>query len=178
MYAIVRSAPRIQALRDFTLETAQEEMERQQRLKKEQNESFSRASSMDSVRSPVSARTPALSNVPEENAAFSIGDDEDEDDDHDHDSQLDRSQTRSPRSPVASGNNPRTPSIASAADDIPFQLRAMSEKARGKMPVGQPTFSRQNSTTSLNSMAAPMPTSNGMFSPTVEWVGFKFTLQQ
>ena len=45
-----------------------------------------------------------------------------------------------------------------------------SAKARGKMPVGQPAFSRQNSTTSLNSMATPNLGANEFFSPSTAWV--------
>jgi hypothetical protein len=47
----------------------------------------------------------------------------------------------------------------------------MSEKARGKMPVGQPTFSRQNSMTSLASVnATPILGANEFFTPSVTWV--------
>lgn len=47
----------------------------------------------------------------------------------------------------------------------------MSEKARGKMPVGQQTFSRQNSVTSLSSVnATPSLAVNEFFTPSVTWV--------
>ncbi|KAL1632627.1 hypothetical protein SLS56_003526 [Neofusicoccum ribis] len=153
IYAILRSRKRFQALTDFTLETAQDEIERQNQLRKERRTSEgggstrgnSRQNSIDSLRSPISSRTPTLSNVPEEHSAFSIGDDDDSGDDED-------SRTPQRRSPVQSGSNSRTASVGSAADEaVPLQLRGMSEKARGKMPV-------------VTVM------SNGNFTPTSEWL--------
>jgi hypothetical protein len=149
------------------LESAQEEIERQKELKKEQGDGAAarRADSMDSLRSPVNARTPTLSNVPEENSAFAIGDDEDSDDEAHH-----RSAARS-QSPEQSGVGSRAASVSSSVDDaVPLQLRGMSEKARGKMPVGHPSFSRQNSTTSLASVSTPTLGTDGFFTPTAPWV--------
>lgn len=172
IYAILRSRKRFQALTDFTLESAQDEIERQNQLRKERRASDggtstrgnSRQNSMDSLRSPISSRPPTLSNVPEENSAFSIGDDDDSGDEEDN-------RTPQRRSPMQSGSNSRTASISSAADEsVPLQLRGMSEKARGKMPVGAPSFSRQNSTSSLSSLATPTVMPNGTFNPTTEWV--------
>ncbi|KAF2497069.1 hypothetical protein BU16DRAFT_538188 [Lophium mytilinum] len=166
IYSILRSKKRFQALRDFTLESAQEEIERQIQLKKEQGEGgiARRADSMDSLRSPVSARAPSLSNVPEENSAFAIGDDEDSDDEGHHSAPLSQS-------PEQSGITSRTASVSSSVDDaVPLQLRGMSEKARGKMPVGHPSFSRQNSTTSLASVSTPVLGSNEFFTPTGPWI--------
>ncbi|KAF1996964.1 hypothetical protein P154DRAFT_607103 [Amniculicola lignicola CBS 123094] len=161
VYTIVRSRKRFQALRDFTLENGQEEIERQLQLKKEGGvEPLQRGDSIDSLRSPTVLQTPTLSNVPEGNAAFAIGDD----DDSDTESQpLDHP----PHSPAAAS---RSASIASSVDEsVPVQVRGMSEKARGKRPVGQPAFSRQNSTTSLISNTPTMGT-NEFFSPTAEWI--------
>ncbi|KAK0637783.1 Ubp5-interacting protein [Lasiodiplodia hormozganensis] len=172
IYAILRSRKRFQALTDFTLESAQDEIERQNQLRKERRASDggtstrgnSRQNSMDSLRSPISSRPPTLSNVPEENSAFSIGDDDDSGDEEDN-------RTPQRRSPMQSGSNSRTASISSAADEsVPLQLRGMSEKARGKMPVGAPSFSRQNSTSSLSSLTTPTVMSNGKFNPTTEWL--------
>ena len=125
----------------------------------------SRNSSVDSVRSPHSARTPTLSNVPEEDGAFAIGDDEESEDEN-------QEMIVTPSHSSPSGHNSRTPSVSSSVGDpLPTQLRGMSEKARGKMPAGQPSFSRQNSTTSLSSHAAtlmsPIP---GGFDPTPNWI--------
>lgn len=125
----------------------------------------SRTNSVDSIRSPQSARTPSLSNVPEESTAFAIGDDEDS---------SDAEVAPTPSSPSAQ-NNSRTPSLSSSINDpLPTQLRGMSEKARGKMPAGQPSFSRQNSTTSLSSHAAATtlmsPSAPGGFDPTAHWI--------
>ncbi|KAH7012362.1 high-temperature-induced dauer-formation protein-domain-containing protein [Macrophomina phaseolina] len=172
IYAILRSRKRFQALTDFTLESAQDEIERQNQLRKERRASEgggstrgnSRQNSIDSLRSPTTSRTPTLSNVPEENSAFSIGDDDDSGDEEEN---------RAPhrRSPAQSGSNSRTASVSSAADEtVPLQLRGMSEKARGKMPVGAPSFSRQNSTSSLSSLATPTIMPNGNFTPTTEWL--------
>ncbi len=170
VFSIIRSKKRFQALRDFTLESGQEEIERQNQLRKEQGSDAGtggRADSIDSLRSPISSRAPTLRNVSEDNSAFAIGDDEDSEDEGAHG-------PAHPRSPVQpqSGTNSRTASISSSVDDaVPLQLRGMSEKARGKMPVGQPSFSRQNSTTSLNSVSTPTLGSNEFFAPSAAWVG-------
>jgi hypothetical protein len=165
IYAIVRSRKRFQALRDFTLEGGQEEIERQNQLRKEGTGDAQRTNSIDSVRSPTVSRTPTLGNVPEENSAFAIGDDDDDDDNSDADEPR---PTDTPHSPSGAS---RSASIASSIDEsVPLQLRGMSEKARGKMPVGQPAFSRQNSITSLSSMAMPALATNEFFTPSAIWV--------
>lgn len=165
VYAIIRSRKRFQALRDFTLESGQEEIERQNQSRKENGEELRRTDSLDSIRSPTVSRTPTLSNVPEENSAFAIGDDEDSDAEDAQAPEPLRSPLQSP--PGAS----RSASIASSVDEsVPLQMRGMSEKARGKMPVGQPAFSRQNSTTSLSSVATPTLGSNEFFTPSTSWV--------
>ncbi|KAF2113853.1 high-temperature-induced dauer-formation protein-domain-containing protein [Lophiotrema nucula] len=164
IYAIVRSQKRFQALRNFTLESGQEEIERQNQLKKEQGSELRRADSIDSLRSPTLPRTPTLAEVPEENNAFTIGDDDDSDDD-DHTPEP----PRSPSLPHSGAS--RSASIASSVDDtVPLQLRGMSEKARGKRPVGQPAFSRQNSTTSLMSISTPILGGNEFFTPSTAWI--------
>ncbi|KAF2728168.1 hypothetical protein EJ04DRAFT_477803 [Polyplosphaeria fusca] len=165
VYAVVRSRKRFQALRDFTLESGQEEIERQSQLRKEQGNELARADSIDSLRSPTVPRTPTLRDVPEENAAFAIGDDEDEDSDAEsHPPEL----VQSPPQPPSGGS--RSASIASVDESVPLQLRGMSEKARGKRPVGQPAFSRQNSTTSLMSMSTPTLGQNEFFTPSTTWI--------
>ncbi|KAF2269453.1 hypothetical protein CC78DRAFT_557874 [Lojkania enalia] len=164
VYAIVRSRKRFQALRDFTLESGQEEIERQNQLKKEQGNELPRADSIDSLRSPTLSRTPGLSDVPEESSAFTIGDDEDSDTEN-----RPPEPPHSPSQPYPGAS--RSASTASSIDDtVPQQVRGMSEKARGKRPVGQPAFSRQNSTTSLNSVATPALGANEFFTPTTTWI--------
>ena len=102
-------------------------------------------------------RTPTLGNVPEEDGAFAIGDDDDSEDEQDH-------------RPTPSQSS-RTPSVSSSVDDtVPLQLRGMSEKARGKMPAGTPTFSRQNSITSLSSPTTGRQQSAVGFAPSAQWV--------
>ncbi|MCJ1467887.1 hypothetical protein MMC07_006512 [Pseudocyphellaria aurata] len=172
--AIHKSKKRFEALRSFTLESGQEEIERLNQRKKDMAEVSgqasspprpSRNSSIESPRSPQSVRTPILSNVPEEDGTFAVGDDEDSDNDEDRD----LLPTPSHSSPSA--HNSRTPSVASSAEEpLPTQLRGMSEKARGKMPAGQPSFSRQNSTTSLSSHPAVMAPSTSSFNPSAQWI--------
>jgi len=173
IYAIIRNKRRFEALRSFTLESGQEEIERRNRRRKEQGvntaadvlDSISRRSSVDSIRSPSGShqRPPTLSNVPEEEGAFAIGDD-DEDEDTDDDQRASPSQS-TPETPS------RPSSISSSVDDtVPVQLRGMSEKARGKMPAGTPTFSRQNSTTSLGSYVTTGFSANGSFEPSTQWI--------
>lgn len=164
IYAIVRSRKRFQALRDFTLESGQEEVARQNEQRKENGADLQRTNSIDSLRSPTILRTPTLGNVPEENSAFAIGDDDDSD--------ADETRTHEPtQSPINSPSGAsRSASIASSIDEsVPMQLRGMSEKARGKMPMGQPAFSRQNSMTSLSSMT-PNLAANEFFTPSAIWV--------
>ncbi|KAL6706186.1 hypothetical protein ACN47E_005921 [Coniothyrium glycines] len=165
IYAIVRSRRKFQALRDFTLESGQEELERQTQARKEGGEELMRANSLDSLRSPTVSRAPTLSEVPEEDTAFAIGDDDDSDAEETNASETPRSPMQSP--PRAS----RSASVASSVDEsVPLQLRGMSEKARGKMPVGQPAFSRQNSMASLHSSAGPALATNEFFTPSGYWL--------
>lgn len=167
VYAIIRNRKKFQALRNFTLESAQEEIERQNQEKKDQGVETQREPSMDSLRSPTISRTPTLSNVPEENSAFAIGDDDDSDAEPEN---------RAPETPRTAAPPPagasRSASVASSIDEtVPLQLRGMSEKARGKRPVGQPAFSRQNSTTSLHAtLSTPSLGPNDFFTPSAQWV--------
>ena len=172
------SRKRFEALRSFTLESGREEIEFLKQQKKDAANGTdsansptrrSRNSSLDSIRSPQIARAPTLSNVPEERSAFAIGDDEDSEEDEDQD----MSRTLSLSSP--SNHHSRSPSVSSSTDEpLPTQLRGMSEKARGKMPAGQPSFSRQNSTTSLNGHPTTITSPNLSFDPTAEWVYYPY----
>jgi hypothetical protein len=119
---------------------------------------------MESVRSPISARSPVLSNVPEEHSAFAIGDDDSDDD------TLQDDASRPLQPSGASVESSRAQSMSPSMEEaVPIQLRGMSEKARGKMPVGQTSFSRQNSISSLHSLV-PSVSYAGQFQPTAEWV--------
>ncbi|RDL40941.1 uncharacterized protein BP5553_00920 [Venustampulla echinocandica] len=186
VYAVLRNKKRFDALRSFTLESGQEEIERRNRRRKDNpsdqfDMSDSRRGSADSIRSPSSShhRAPTLSNVPEEDGAFAIGDDEDEDTDDEY--------RATPSESTPTDHPSRASSVSSSIDDaVPTQLRGMSEKARGKMPgrslallcdlpadnkvAGMPTFSRQNSTTSLGSHTTPGYSTNGAFEPTAQWI--------
>lgn len=169
VYAVLRNKKRFEALRSFTLESGQEEIERRIRRRKEYATDGldlleSRRGSVDSLRSPTSShqRAPALSDVPED-GTFAVGDDEDDDTDDDH--------RPTPAESTPNDHPSRASSVSSSVDDaVPSQLRGMSEKARGKMPAGMPTFSRQNSTTSLSSYATAGYSANGAFEPTPQWI--------
>lgn len=163
--AVVKNKKRIEALRTFTLESGQEEIERRNRRRKDSGghgdsgDSGSVRSSLDSVRSPPT-RTQNLEEVPED-GDFAIGDDED---DSDEDPQP------TPAHSTASENQSQTSSTANVDDAVPVQLRGMSEKARGKMPAGARSFSRQNSTTSLGTQSTSAHAPGGAFEPSAHWI--------
>lgn len=125
------------ALRSFTLESGQEEIERRNRRRKEHTHDEldileSRRGSADSLRSPTSGhqRAPTLSDVPED-GTFAVGDDEDDDTDDDN--------QPTPAESTPTEYPSRASSVSSSVDDaVPSQLRGMSEKARGKMPGKTP----------------------------------------
>ena len=174
--AILKTRKRFEALRSFTLESGREEIERLSQLQKESSDGSEQISSparstrngsVESLRSPSSARPPSLSDVPEEGGTFSIGDDDDSEDD-DHTFQATPSQS----SPSA--HDSRSPSIDSVDDAVPMQLRGMSEKARGKMPVGQTSFSRVNSMSSISSRTAAIISTSSGFTPSAHWVNTKW----
>lgn len=170
MFLLVKNRKKFEALRAFTLESGQEELERRNRQRKEQGsggDSFdpnSARSSMDSIRSPTASisRSSTLREVPEEDGTFAIGDEDDSDEDE---------ARPTPAASSPSENPSRASSVAGQAEDeVPRQLRGMSEKARGKMPAGAPTFSRQNS---ISSLASPTSTNHpqfGGFEPSAHWI--------
>lgn len=106
------------------------------------------------------SRSP-LTRIPEENSPFAIGGDESDEE----------GGQRTPSQSSPSVQTSRRQSTSSNLDEsVPLQLRGMSEKARGKMRAGQPSFSRQNSITSQSSLSGAFPTSSGGFTPTAAWV--------
>lgn len=159
---------RFEAVRSFTLESGQQEIERQNERRKAKN-------SFDSIASPTPSQSSedlhassdarsSLSRIPEENSPFAIGGDDDSDDEQEQDGR-----STAPQSTQTS----RRPSGSSTVDEsVPLQLRGMSEKARGKMPAGQPTFSRQNSMTSQSSLTNTLAMSSSGFMPTAAWVSY------
>lgn len=172
---LVRSRNRFQALRDFSVEGAITELDRMAQEMKDRNVSVGttpigsdvrapvRQDSMESSRSPPGPQSPRLEDLPE-NGAFAIGEDEDENESH------------------SSIPRPQNTESISGDDTVPLQSRSMSDKARGKQPVGQTTFSRSTSrntsTASLPSLFAttqasintPSTSSQLPFKPSVEWV--------
>ena len=175
LYAVLKTRRKFEALRSFTLESGQEEIQRLSQLRKESADGSeqlgsptrsTRDSSMESLRSPQSARSPSLSNVPEEGSAFAIGEDESEDDEHDV--------QPTPSQSTPSAHNSRTPSLSSIDDMVPMQVRGMSEKARGKLPAGSTSFSRVNSMSSMSSHNAAMMSTGPGFTPSAQWVNSLF----
>ncbi|TKA83595.1 hypothetical protein B0A55_00401 [Friedmanniomyces simplex] len=171
---VFRCRKRFSALRDFTVEGAIAELDRQAQERKDRGESGAasgvrspvRNGSIDSVRSPVSARSPQLGNVPEHDT-FSIGDDED-----------DESADADGMTGSTSFTAPLSASTSVVDEAVPLQSRSMSEKARGKQPVGQGSFSRSTSrntsTSSLPALITPQASlsnnSSQQFRPTPEWL--------
>lgn len=161
----MRNRKRFEALRNFTLESGQEEIEKRNRRRKDARASSdvdSTRSSLDSLRSPATShsRPTALSNVPEEDGTFTIGDDEDDSDE----------ERPTPSHSDPSENPSRASSVSNVEDAVPTQLRGMSEKARGKMPAGMRNFSRQNSVTSLSGYSVSGQSQSGQFEPTSQWI--------
>jgi len=165
---VCRSHKRFEALRDFTVDGALSELDRINQERKDRNGNIAgitsptRGASMDSIRSPASGRSPSLGNVPE-HGAFAIGDD---DDDEDLETPINSPHSRS-----------HSNASASLDDAVPTQTRSMSEKARGKQPVGHGSFSRSasrnTSNTSLSSLQTQTPhplTTSTQFTPTGEWL--------
>jgi hypothetical protein len=169
VYGILKTRKKFEALRTFTLESGQQEIERQNELKKAaaSNDGLigSASQSMEDLRRSSGARSP-LTHIPEENSPFAIGGDDSDD------------EGEIPTTPSQSSPSLRTsraPSISSSLDDsVPLQVRGMSEKARGKMPAGQMGFSRQNSLTSLSSYSATLHSTATLFTPTAAWVRLPF----
>ncbi|EFX02693.1 hypothetical protein CMQ_2622 [Grosmannia clavigera kw1407] len=198
VYTIVKNKRRFEALRNFTLESGREEIERRMQLRKDSGvsaedpmEMASIRSSVESLRSPSTpqhhVQPPVLSNVPE-NETFAIGGDEsdsdaeadsdsetrtagagaandDDDNEEDEDEDEDEDEENEPRPTPSQSSLSENPSGASSVisveDAVPIQLRGMSEKARGKMPVGTPSFSRQNSALSIGSTSTGVIASGG-----------------
>ena len=161
VYAILKTRKKVEALRIFTLEGGQQELENIARNQKDASHDVSSTSVTSSARSlSTEILSPPSRNSTVEEETFAIGDS----DDSDNDDQPTPSQSS------ASVHNSRTPSVASSAadDSMPIQLRGMSEKARGKLPAGAQSFARQNSSTSLSSPATY--TSRTGFTPTSEWL--------
>ncbi|KAL7795353.1 high-temperature-induced dauer-formation domain-containing protein [Trichoderma ceciliae] len=174
--AIFKNKKRIEALRTFTLESGQEEIEKINRRRKDSGSNVgpfddgSRRSSADSLRSPSNAlsRTQSLEEVPED-SAFAVGDDDDDDDDNDDDDSEEEPQP-TPAASTASENPSQASSVANVEDAVPVQMRGMSEKARGKMPANIQSFSRQNSSTSLGAYSTANQAYGGNFEPTAPWI--------
>ncbi|KAM3500403.1 hypothetical protein MY10362_006421 [Beauveria mimosiformis] len=166
--AIIKNKKPIESLRTFTLESGLQEIERRNRRRKDTSGDgditgfASRRTSVDSLeptRSPVVGQAHTLGEVVEDNA-FAVGDDDDSDDEP----------QATPAASTTSENQSQTSLTPNADDSVPVQLRGMSEKARGKMPAGMRSFSRQNSTTSLGAYSAAGQSASGAFEPSAYWI--------
>ncbi|KAG6041125.1 hypothetical protein E4U41_005928 [Claviceps citrina] len=163
--AIVKNRKRIEALRSFTLESGREEIERISRQKKDRGDSHEVESGRSSVDSTTSQRaalkkTSSLDDVPED-GTFAIGGSDDE---------SDEDPQPTPAQSTTSECQSQTSSAANADDAVPIQLRGMSEKARGKMPIKARSFSRQNSVTSLGGQSSSSQTQSSTFEPCSQWI--------
>ncbi|KAJ5381871.1 Nuclear pore complex component [Penicillium cataractarum] len=168
VYAVLKYKDRFEAVRAFTLESGQQEIERQREKRKAGDTSGDLVTSPtlshseEDLHAPSGARSP-LTRIPEENSAFAIGDD-------DSDDEAEEGDQRTPSQSSPSAQTSRRPSFASTVDETGSQIRGISEKARGKLPAGRPSFSRQNSMTSQTSMSALFSVSSTGFTPTVAWL--------
>lgn len=170
IFAIVKNKKRIEALRSFTLESGQEEMERRQRQRKDSGGSVdpldpaSLRSSSESIRSPSNApsRNSTLEEVPED-GTFAIGDDDEAEDSDD-------GYQPTPAQSTVSDNPSQDSRGTPMEDAVPIQLRGMSEKARGKLPASMRSFSRQNSSTSLGAYSVASQSQGGAFEPSTHWI--------
>ncbi|EPS37691.1 hypothetical protein H072_8558 [Dactylellina haptotyla CBS 200.50] len=164
VYAILRSHKRFETLRSFTLESGREEIEKQRRMQKDS------ASDIMQPESPTVSRSntevPNTPMTPADPETFTIGDS----DDSDGESMARRRSSTMASSAMATPTSTAFESSrANSIDDaVPIQLRGMSEKARGKLPVGQ--LSRQNSTMSIGSTTSMAFNSAGEFVPSPEWI--------
>lgn len=174
--AILKNKKRIEALRTFTLESGQEEIEKINRRRKDSGghlgpfDDGSRRSSVDSLRSPTNAlsRTQSLEETPED-SAFAIGDDDDDDDaDADNDDSEEEPQP-TPAASTASENPSQASSTSNVEDAVPVQMRGMSEKARGKMPANIQSFSRRIAQQAWEHIPLQIRRT-GNFEPTAPWI--------
>ncbi|CAK3828394.1 Hypothetical predicted protein [Lecanosticta acicola] len=171
--ALVAHRSRFRALREFTIDGALAESDRQAQERKERGldasgirSPASRTTSMDNIRGslqgPQPFRPTSLDNVPED-GRFTIGDD---DDNHGHDTDdLDAHE-------VPQRSNTTAASHAEGAEEAPE--RSLSEKARGKQPAT--ATSTPIESTSRNTSTASLPaltqsaTTPSQFVPTQEWL--------
>ena len=175
VYAILRSSKRFEALRNFTLESGQEEIDRQSRLKKDRGEVT--LTDTPKVSLDNNSERPLRPTEPEEPmdpSAFAIGDEDEEDSEAGSDTEKGGKPVKKETlpqptvSPIETVSSPTRQSVSSPVEDaVPHQLRGMSEKARGKMPQ------RQNSTSSItdrNDGAGVSSPTGAAFTPTAAWV--------
>lgn len=169
--ALLRAQKRFRALRSFTLDGAQMELEKQAFHRKASGANdeegltgVSRATSFETSRSTMSTRKPTI-NTDDQEGAFVIGDEDDEE----AGTEVFDAQARSNHSPTEVTHTTHSSSFDGPVEDaLPSQLGGMSEKARGKLKAGQDAFPRQGSYASLTSLGqAP---ASGRFEASAAWV--------
>ena len=186
IYALLRSHKRIEALRTFTLESGQSDLDSAARRRKDRGpHDLDLSTPTETPKQSLSlSRNPSAPTSP---SAFEIADSDDEEDSDDSASHMrpTNRQTSRPSSRPASRPSSRPaspPTIASPnptdtdfdSSTLPLQLRGMSEKARGKLP--EHTFMRTNSISSISSLHShpPTPTTSSApsypFTPTPSWL--------
>lgn len=159
---------------------AKEQLERHARKRKELAEhqpypnSPRRSTSTERQPSPLPRTPSGLDNVPEAESTFTIGDDDGSDEENaahnGNVTPMGSIMTSEPQSIVGSEPS-RAASLSSPIGDaVPTQLGGMSEKARGKLPVSQRTFSRTSSTSSLSNALLASAMATGTFEPNEHWV--------
>ena len=172
IYNVLRSRKRVEALRKFTLDGGQHELERAAKRRKE---GF--LGSGDTPTSPTfqSARSPdtSYSHTMDDHSAFAIGDSEDSEGD-------DEDGAPNQPTPSHSSHASRTPSLTPSVDDSDAshtrspQSGGLSARARGKQPATL-NSSRSNTADNNNNEDDKDPASlargpNGAFTPTAAWL--------
>lgn len=158
IYAVFRSQKKFQLLRDMTLDINQIEAYISSANTTMGNKKPSQPEETSSVANSHSSLS--ASDSTKRDLSFAIGDDEDDEE--------------SPGLEQESSDNAeysRSGSISSSLDEaVPIQLRGMSEKARGKLPAGHNTFSRQSTNLTLSDKKLK---SDSQFTASNKWVSLQ-----
>ena len=166
LFAIFRFRKRFQNLRELTLDSKHAELYKSSiSIDKPHDLEISRGSHEQQVK----AMSTTEYNAPSKNHTFAIGDDED---DHDEAcSENDAAQVGAVEPDYnifkENSNCRRDSGSSSAQEAVPVQLRGMSEKARGKMPVGHRPYSMESVSISSSTQKE---SSVEQFCATDEWV--------
>ncbi|KAF7846484.1 hypothetical protein BT93_L4252 [Corymbia citriodora subsp. variegata] len=155
VYVACRYRRQIDTLRKFSIDGAQQLLDEEARRRKEgldiDGHDMSRPTQTNISDSPSSRRTSTQSQPHSiDDGTFALADS----DESDNEESAPPIMTQS----MSAGS--------SSADAVPSQVRGMSEKARGKRPVGVPAFARQGSTLSMTQTISHSTS----FQPTSDWL--------